>query len=64
MIQHKIDTEHLNFSPPLFSIGEWLGDGLILGMCWDPDKDIWLYQLEAPEVDGKRWIPESHLERS
>lgn len=64
MISYTITTEHLNFSTPQFSIGEWLGDGLILGIRWDPQLGQWSYLCEAPEIEGMRWIPEDHLERT
>ncbi len=62
-MQLQISTEHVYFTTPKFILGEWIGDGLILGIRWDPDADEWSYQLESPEVEGKRWIREADLER-
>lgn len=64
MINYSISTEYLNFATPKFSIGEWLQDGLVLGIRWDPDVNEWSYLCEAPEIEGKRWIKEENLERS
>ncbi|GAB4218691.1 MAG: hypothetical protein OHK0012_28690 [Synechococcales cyanobacterium] len=62
MIPYTLSTEHLNLTQPLLTLGDWVGAGLILGLRWDPDTHEWSYLLEAPEIEGKRWLRESQID--
>ncbi len=56
--------DHENFPDPKFALGEWVADGLILGIRYDPSTRLWHYYVEAPELDPPtRWLLEDHMER-
>lgn len=60
----NLTREYENFSQSRFGVGEWLPDGLVLGLRYDPQTEKWIYWLETPELEpSTRWWPESSLER-
>ncbi len=59
----ELRRDHEFFPQPRFDVGEWIADGLILGLRYDPLTREWSYWIETPELEpSTRWWPESVLE--